>query len=307
MKELQKNRSPTRLPVALTRLLPPEVVDAVAASGAPTVEELRLNADRFSTVKSRGQTYQLHLLLSRNRLRDTLQTLCAGSLYTYGESIRHGYLSPATGIRVGVCGRAATEDGKIIGVSDVTSLIIRIPHAVLVDASALAARLLSCDGGMLIYAPPGVGKTTLLRAIARECATPPSARHTVIIDTREELCYGLDGEELDLCVLSAYPRKEGIEIAVRSLGAELIVCDEIGNDGDADAILSASNCGVPMLASVHGASLQQLFSRDLLKRLHQAGVFRYYVGLERTGDELHYSVTPHAEVDKPLSGRGSML
>ena len=288
------------LPPALERLLPPEVIDAVQESGAPTAEEVRLHANRFCSVRSQGVTYPTRLLLSATRIRDILHALCAGSLYAFEESICQGYLSPCRGVRVGVCGRAATEAGRVIGVCDVSTLVIRIPHFVKIDASLLCDRLLSHErtGGMLIYAPPGVGKTTLLRAIASECARPDKQRHTVVVDTREELGFGLEEESLSMCVLSAYPRRIGIEIAFRTLGAELIVCDEIGNDDEVDAILSASNCGVPLLASVHGASLSQVFSSEAMKKLHRAGVFRDYVGITRERDELRFTVTPHKMADK---------
>lgn len=308
MKDIQKaNRFPL-LPPALERLLPPEVIDAVQACGAPTVEEVRLHANRFCSVKSGTITYPTRLLLSETRMRDILHALCGGSLYAHGETIRHGYLTPCKGVRVGICGHAATEGTNVIGVSEVSTLVIRVPHHVPMSATPLSTLLLSQNtcGGMLIYAPPGVGKTTLLRAITRECTSPQNARHTVVVDTREELCYGLEEENLNLSILSAYPRGLGIEIAVRSLCAELIVCDEIGSDEEVDAILAASNCGVPLLASVHGGSLQQLFSRSALKQLHRSGVFRYYVGLQRWQNRLHFSITTHEQADKCLL-EGSVL
>ena len=300
MKDIQKNASRELLPSALIRLLPEEVTLAVQACGAPVAEELRLHTNRFCSVRALGITYPTRLLLSRTRMCEILQKLCAGSLYAYEASICQGYLSPCHGVRVGVCGRAATEGERIIGISEVDSLIIRIPHRVSIDASMLSGKLLSQSGGggMLIYAPPGVGKTTLLRAITLDCASRTARRHTVVVDTREELCYGLEDEDLSLSILSAYPRRIGIEIAFRTLGAELIVCDEIGNDSEVDAILAASNCGVPLLASIHGASLSQILSRPSLQKLHQAGVFRYYVGLQRQQNRLCFQITTHGQVDK---------
>ena len=293
------------LPPKLAQALPPDLIDAVSRCGAPTVEELRLQAERFSSVRCHGQTYTVETLLSVQRMREILQALCGGSLYAYEETIRQGYLTPGGGIRVGVCGTAATENGRVIGVGAVTGLIVRIPHRVNVDASPITEKLFSpgACGGILIYAPPGVGKTTLLRAVAIDAASPAHKKHTVAVDTREELKYTLDGKHLYLNILSAYPRKLGIEIAVRSLGAELIVCDEIGNDEDVDAILSAANCGVPVVASAHAATLRELLARPAFERLHQARVFRYYVGIRRSRIGFDYLFSNALEADKPLPPR----
>ena len=95
--------------------------------------------------------------------------------------------------------------------------------------------------------------------------------------------YSLEGEELMLDVLVGYPRDVGIEIAVRSMGAELVICDEIGGIPDAHAILRAANCGVPIMASAHAAGVDELLRRPSLQMLHRAAVFGAYVGIERDG------------------------
>ena len=156
---------------------------------------------------------------------------------------------------------------------------------------------------MLIYAPPGVGKTSLLRSLIVALAGPPYERQLAVIDTREELSACGTRECCGAEWLVGYPRAVGIEIATRTLAPHLIVCDEIGNDDEIDAILAASNCGVPLLASVHGGSLQQIFSRSAIRKLHQAGVFQYYVGLQRRQNDLHFSITSHEQADKLLSER----
>ena len=190
----------------------------------------------------------------------------------------------AGGIRIGVCGKAAVENGQVIGVGEISGLVVRIPHKITVSAKPILDCLeaYSFLKGVLIYAPPGVGKTTLLRALAKEAASPPYSHTTVAVDTREELGILLDEKALDLNILAAYPRKLGIEIAVRSLGAELILCDEIGSSSDAEAILTAANCGVPLVATAHAASLLELLSRPPLLQLHRAMVFGTYIGLARS-------------------------
>ena len=144
---------------------------------------------------------------------------------------------------------------------------------------------------MLIYGRPASGKTTVLRAIAEAAASSPYSLRTVAVDTREELGWGLGGSDLLLDILIGYPRDLGIEIAVRSLGAQLVVLDEIGSVSDAEAILNAANCGVPIVASAHADSLSELLLRPAIRRLHEARVFSHYAGLTRGSDGVSFRTT----------------
>ena len=302
MQKQSKTSNGILLPQILWKTLPIYLCDAVQRCGLP-VEELRLYANRFAVVRSDGQTHPIGVILEDHQLRDILQTMCGGSLYAYADTIRQGYLALEGGIRVGICGHAAIEGGRVIGVSTVTGMVIRIPHAAQVDAGPILTHLHSYGGtgGILIFAPPGVGKTTLLRAIARQASQGAHAHNTVVVDTREELRYGLEGIDLRLHILSGYPRDLGIEIAVRSLGAELILCDEIGSPEDARAILSVANCGVPLIATAHASTPEELLARPPIRTLHDAAVFASYVSLARVGNTFQYRFFPHSEAACPRS------
>lgn len=293
MQTVKTTSTPLMLPKGLSACLPIHLTDAITRCSAPVAEEIRIHANRRTFVTAGGKSYPTSIILSKDEMSEILKKMCRDSLYAYSQTINRGYLTMEGGIRVGVSGSAAMEDSRVIGVTDVTGLIIRIPHTPHVFLSQLTERLHMCGvlSGALVYAPPGVGKTTLLRALTTELASPTNGYRTVAVDTRGELQFSLDGADLNLDVLVGYPRDVGIGIAVRSLGAEVVICDEIGTMEDARAVLAAANCGVPLIASSHARSVTELLRRPAIAILHRAHVFDLYVGIRRYGNGFSYQFT----------------
>lgn len=305
MQNIQIAYKHSPLPSVLRGCLPPHFCDAILRTEATPIEEIRLHRGRILTVTSRQKNLGCGVIVGEREIQEIFHRMCGGSLYAYEQTIRQGYIPLEGGIRVGVCGSAACEDNKIIGVHNITGLIIRIPHAMTVETDSLLRTFLAdrAQRGMLIYAPPGVGKTTLLRAIAVQASSLRYGRHTVIVDTRGELNVELNDPSLYLDVMSGYPRDVGIEIAVRTLGAQLIICDEIGSMADAQATLSAANCGVPLIASAHAASVDELLERPAIKILHRAHVFGKYIGLaRRVVGGFDYDITDWREISRAEEG-----
>jgi stage III sporulation protein AA len=101
-----------------------------------------------------------------------------------------------------------------------------------------------------------------------------------------------------LDILSGYPKALGIEIATRSLSAEVMICDEIGDLEEAMALVSSHNCGVPLIASAHASCVEELLSRTGIRLLHEAGIFGAYVGISRaSGMNFSYKVSRREECD----------
>jgi stage III sporulation protein AA len=221
------------------------------------------------------------IVLGVSELEGIFKRICGGSLYAHAETIKRGYITLDGGIRIGIAGSATCEGGRIIGVGEIGSLCIRLPRHIFVDASILC-ELIASGEGMLIYARAGVGKTTLLRAIASELsdASGSYGLSVSVIDTRGELCVGLDGESKQIDLMDAYPKGVGMEIAVRVLSPDVIICDEIGNS-EVSEIRSAVNFGTRVVASAHADSARELFLRVGMRELHLSGAFGYYVGISR--------------------------
>ena len=271
------------LPPRIRSLLPARLAQELAAlSPSRAVSEIHLRRGRRAVVSMGEENLFLDTVLRGEEIEDIVGGLCDGSFYAHTDRLRAGYLSFG-GVRVGLCGQVATEDGRICGVSNVASLCIRLPHRVNLDMRFLRPLLnsFSAPRGLLVFSPPGGGKTTFLRECARELATGQKPLRVAVVDSREELSYSLESPDLNIDLLSGYPKAKGIEIAVRSLGAQVVICDELGDVEEIDSILAMRDGGVPLIASAHGADLAGLLSGGSMASLHVADVFGAYIRVER--------------------------
>lgn len=250
------------------------------------ITDIRLRRDGICAVSVGRRSYPTGISLSARKLDELIFSLCDGSVYAHAETIRDGYIN-CGGIRVGVCGRAVTSGGAITSVCECSSVTIRIPHDVTGCARALYA--VFCESphrGMLIYSPPGVGKTTLLRDMIRLLSE--SGRQFAVIDSRGELESAARSASAD--VLCGYPKDEGIRSAVRSLSPELIICDELSGDRDAEAALYATASGVPLIATTHAGSRRELSLRPDMSSLIENRVFGITVGLSRESGAVEFKL-----------------
>lgn len=188
--------------------------------------------------------------------------LCRNSVHSFAREIAEGYITLPGGHRVGFCGTAVMQNGRISTLRDVSSLNIRFAREVRGCASGLCEMAFS--GGLcslIVAGRPLSGKTTVLRDIARILG---ETHRVAVIDSRGELAGvhsgvpALDiGENTD--VLNGYPKGEGMLCALRSLSPEVMICDEIG--GDAEEVRQCLSCGVRLIISAHAGSIQELERR----------------------------------------------
>ena len=267
------------LPASVARLLPERLLAEIPIRACGAVNELHLRADGNAWLTCGKENVSLATVLSRKQIEDVFLAVCGGSLYAHADTVREGFVSLGDGVRVGVIGRAVRVGERTVGVRDVCALCFRIPTDAWVDPAPLLELLESFSyvRGLLLFSPPGGGKTTALRSLVRALGSGERPRRVAVVDTRCELASGLSSGGLCVDILSGYSRREGIEIAVRSMGAQVVVCDEICGSDDAKTILELQGGGVPLIATAHAADRAGLLSRADLVLLHRAGTFGAYV------------------------------
>ena len=272
------------------------------------LSEIRLRANRYMSLTVEGKNLPIPYIYTAADLSQLLRKCCENSVYAYAESLREGYVT-YQGSRVGVAGRAVMEEGVIVGVDHVSSLVFRIPHLVLGagDVAADVFRRLGGREGVLIYSAPGVGKTTLLRDLAFQLSTGKNAIRVALVDCRGELSSLDFGEKAMIDVLRDYPKAEGIEIATRTLSPEVVICDEIGGYDEAESILAVQNCGVPLIASAHASSYEELIKRAPVRLLLECGVFGAFVGVVQENGTYTYHVDYRKERSQTLLHRKDSL
>ncbi len=254
-------------------------------------EEIRLRADRRASLTVGNKNILLDTVMQKEEIASAAKFFARGSLYAFRETISAGYIPFENGIRIGVSGSAVNEGGRVSAVHNITSLVIRLPRDAGECALQLCSHLTDNTGKVcscLIYSPSGVGKTTVLRSAARIFASPPKPCRVAVVDTREEIGAFLGGSGLTVDVLAGYPKDVGIEIAARTLNAELIIADEIFGEREAESLCGAVNCGIPILCSAHADSFEELISRPGIKLLSEMKAFREYVRISRTDEPFVY-------------------
>ncbi len=265
--------------------LPKRISEQLLKYDISSVNEIRLSVSRPITLTVGEKSVLLGDTVSAEEMTATVAEFCRGSLHSFEKTMAEGYIPYNNGCRIGVCGRYS--EGSI---TEITSVVIRIPRSIYGIGDGLCKRLIMNSGGMLLYSPPGVGKTTLLRDIAATLSSPPYLRRISVIDSRNEI-YRPDAFRRSIAdIYNSYPKSIGIELAVRTMSPEFLICDELGAS-EADSVLSTQSFGVPLIASAHAPSLDALLSRRVFKQLDESGIFNTYVGIRREGVGFSFDIT----------------
>ena len=258
------------------------------------LEEIRLRAQRPIILKFNNSEKIIKYTVATEEILSCLQMICENSIYSYQNQISEGFVTVKGGHRVGITGSCVIDEGKVININYIYSLNFRIARQVIGSSNKIIKEILNLEENLvyntLIVAPPGCGKTTILRDLIRQISTGIKdfkfkAINVGVVDERGEIAAvykGLPQNDIGIKVdvIDNVHKSIGMQMIIRSMAPKVIVADEIGTRDDIEAINYAMCSGCKGIFTAHGRAMEDILLNPVLKTLINTHIFEKIIFLD---------------------------
>jgi len=158
------------------------------------------------------------------------------------------------------------RSGKIVGLTSRVGRAVYGTIDIILD-------VVRSGKSILLLGKPGVGKTTMLREVARVLSSGDLRKRVVIVDTSNEIAGDGDIPHAGI----GHARRMQVDMptnqhavmieAVENHMPEVIVIDEIGTEAEALAARTIAERGVQLIGTAHGIDLENLMVNPTLSDL----------------------------------------
>ncbi len=158
------------------------------------------------------------------------------------------------------------RSGKIVGLTSRVGRAVYGTIDIILD-------VVRAGRSILLLGKPGVGKTTMLREVARVLSSGDVRKRVVIVDTSNEIAGDGDVPHAGIgharrMQVDAPANQHAVMIeAVENHMPEVIVIDEIGTEAEALAARTIAERGVQLIGTAHGIDLDNLMVNPTLSDL----------------------------------------
>ena len=175
---------------------------------------------------------------------------------------------------------------------DIGGLNIRIAHEKKGCAKEIVPHIRNGKDiyNTIIFAAPGIGKTTYLRDMIRILASAEGnheAKKICVIDERSEIaaCYNGKpqndlGQRCD--ILDACPKSIGMKMVLRTMSPDIIAVDEIGRREEFQILEQMRCSGVKILGTMHAGSFEELQRNPMLRDAVESQAIERFVELKKS-------------------------
>ena len=155
----------------ILKCLPTQLAKLILEHNIQKLEEIRIRANKPVILKLGQVEIVLSYTITTNEIIGILQNICNNSIYTYQNQICNGFITLPGGNRVGIAGNVVIKDGQVSNISYIYSLNFRISHQINGASDNILKYVLDTENNTifntLIVSPPGAGKTTMIRDLAK--------------------------------------------------------------------------------------------------------------------------------------------